>query len=91
MQYKYIDAFDKGRLFNHTEKLAGVPLLDYQGDMSQYSCGPLQVFQRMIRNIMNVAQMQANLYDHMELYCPATELLSLLVPDDHNIQELLLR
>lgn len=59
--------------------------------MSQFSCGALQVFQRMIRNIMNVAQMQANLTNHMELYCPATELLSLLLPDDHSIQELLYR
>ncbi|XP_050721371.1 F-box only protein 21-like isoform X2 [Eriocheir sinensis] len=89
--YKYIDAFDKGRLFSPTESLSGVPLLASHGDMSQFSCGALQVFQRMIRNIMNVAQMQANLSNHMELYCPATELLGLLLPDDHGIQELLFR
>lgn len=90
-QFKYIDAFDKGRLITPNEVLAQVPLLASQGDLLLSSCEALQVFQRMIRNIMNVAQMQANISDHMELYCPATELLSLLTPTDHSVQELLLR
>lgn len=89
--YKFIDAFDKGRHFNSKEVLAEVPLLRNEDDRLLSSCGALQVFQRMIRNIMNVAQMQANISDHMELYCPATELMSLLTPSDHSVQELLLR
>ncbi|XP_042237996.1 F-box only protein 21-like isoform X2 [Homarus americanus] len=55
------------------------------------SCEPMQVFQRMIRNIMNVAQMQSQIFDLMELFCPATELMCLLIPTDRNVQELLLR
>lgn len=90
-QYKFIDAFDKGRHFSSKEVLAEVPLLINEDDRLLSACGPLQVFQRMIRNIMNVAQMQANISDHMELYCPATELMSLLMPSDHSVQELLLR
>ncbi|XP_045132734.1 F-box only protein 21-like isoform X3 [Portunus trituberculatus] len=90
-QYKFIDAFDKGRHFTPKEVLAEVPLLINEDERLLSACGPLQVFQRMIRNIMNVAQMQANISDHMELYCPATELMSLLMPSDHSVQELLLR
>ena len=70
--------------------LVEVPQLNQdEGVLS--SVGAMLVFQRMVRNIMNVAQMQANISDHMELYCPATELMSLLTPSDHNVQELLLR
>ncbi|KAG0719167.1 F-box only protein 21 [Chionoecetes opilio] len=90
-EYLYIDAFVQGNQRTPKEVLAEVPLLLNEDERLLSSCSALQVFQRMIRNIMNVAQMQANISDHMELYCPATELMSLLNPQDHSVQELLLR
>ncbi|ROT61125.1 putative solute carrier organic anion transporter family member 3A1 isoform X2 [Penaeus vannamei] len=40
---------------------------------------------------ISIKQMQAHVSDHMELFCSATELMSLLTPNDRSIQELLLR
>ncbi|XP_066944405.1 F-box only protein 21-like [Macrobrachium rosenbergii] len=89
--YEYVDAFNRGRRLTGPELLQEVPV-GLHSDHDLLSSGTaVQVFQRMIRNIMNVAQMQAHASDHMELFCSATELMSLLSPNDRGVQELLLR
>ncbi|XP_076068987.1 F-box only protein 21-like isoform X2 [Oratosquilla oratoria] len=90
-EYEYVDAFNKGRRLSGLELLKEMPMGLGRDQSLLCSCGSMQVFQRMIRNIMNVAQMLAHISDHMELFCSATELLSLLSPNDRSIQELLLR
>ncbi|XP_063586746.1 F-box only protein 21-like [Penaeus indicus] len=89
--YEYIDAFNKGRRLTGRELLKELPLGSVCDQVLLTTCDAMSVFQRMIRNIMNVAQMQAHVSDHMELFCSATELMSLLTPNDRSIQELLLR
>ncbi|XP_071532742.1 F-box only protein 21-like isoform X2 [Panulirus ornatus] len=89
--YEYIDAFNQGRHLTGKELHGELPFGIGLDQMLLTSCDAMQVFQRMIRNIMNVAQMQAHISDHMELFCPATELMSLLTPADRSVQELLLR
>ncbi|XP_045606616.1 F-box only protein 21 [Procambarus clarkii] len=90
-EYEYIDAFNKGQRpiakVLRGEMPEGVGL----DQMPLTSCGPMQVFHRMIRNIMSVAQMQGHIFEHIELFCPATELMSLLIPADRSVQGLLLR
>ncbi|XP_042855383.1 F-box only protein 21-like isoform X2 [Penaeus japonicus] len=89
--YEYVDAFNKGRRLTGRELLKELPLGAGFDQVLLTTCDAMSVFQRMIRNIMNVAQMQAHVSDHMELFCSATELMSLLTPNDRSIQELLLR
>lgn len=89
--YEYIDAFNRGRRLTGSELLLEVPMGHDPDPTLLASCTALQVFQRMVRNIMNVAQMQTHVSDHMELFCTATELMNLLSPNDRNVQELLLR
>nr|XP_027235995.1 F-box only protein 21-like isoform X2 [Penaeus vannamei] len=89
--YEYIDAFNKGRRLTGRELLKELPLGSVCDQVLLITSDAMSVFQRMIRNIMNVAQMQAHVSDHMELFCSATELMSLLTPNDRSIQELLLR
>lgn len=90
-EYDYIDAFNKGRRLTVKELQLEMPASAGLDQLPVTSCEAIQVFYRMIRNIMNVAQMQGQIFEHMELFCPATELLSLLIPDDRSVQELLLR
>ncbi|XP_068206002.1 F-box only protein 21-like isoform X2 [Palaemon carinicauda] len=89
--YEYIDAFNRGRRLTGPELLKEIPVGLHSSRDFLSSGTSVQVFQRMIRNIMNVAQMQAHVSDHMELFCSATELMSLLSPNDRSVQELLLR
>ncbi|KAK3894584.1 hypothetical protein Pcinc_001658 [Petrolisthes cinctipes] len=92
-EYEYIDAFHKGRRLTKTELMQElpVPVGADSASILLEDCTPGQVCKRMIGNIMNVAQMQAHISDHMGLFCPATELLNLITPHDRDVQELLLR
>ncbi|XP_037777870.1 F-box only protein 21-like isoform X2 [Penaeus monodon] len=89
--YEYIDAFNKGRRLTRQQLLKELPLGSVSDQVLLTTCDAKSVLQRMVRNIMNIAQMQAHISDHMELFCSATELMSLLMPNDRSIQELLLR
>ncbi|XP_042238000.1 F-box only protein 21-like isoform X6 [Homarus americanus] len=90
-EYEYIDVYNKGWFLTSEELREGRAAGVEKDESLLASCEPMQVFQRMIRNIMNVAQMQSQIFDLMELFCPATELMCLLIPTDRNVQELLLR
>ncbi|KAK7085780.1 F-box protein 21, partial [Halocaridina rubra] len=88
---EYIDAFHKGRRLTGPE-LTSEFTEAVRSDPSYLNpCSKVQVFQRIIRNIMTVPQMQAHVADHMELFSSATELLSIISPTERGIQETLVR
>ncbi|XP_014666310.1 PREDICTED: F-box only protein 21-like [Priapulus caudatus] len=91
-EYTYIDAFRQGKFMPQRE--CGLLLSMHHGvlgDDGYETVANIEVFRRMLRNLVNIGRQQTNAGDSLQCLRNALELSRILSPDDIDLRLLLAR